>query len=115
MKRWLLILLMWVLPLQLTFAAVSPYCAHEQGVAAQHFGHHDHQHQAVDGQDDDASGLAAGDPDCDYCHHASGAALAMMLPALIKAAPVSHLEAAPVRFVSFIPDLVPPPARQQQT
>lgn len=39
MKRWLFILLMLALPLQLSFAAVASYCGHEEGAAAQHFGH----------------------------------------------------------------------------
>lgn len=113
MKRWLLILLMWVLPLQLSFAAVAPYCAHEEGAAAQHFGHHSHKHQDADGHDQHKGKLPGADPDCDYCHHAGGAALPMLSPAVLSTLPISHFEAPPGRFVSFIADLVPPPDRVQ--
>ena len=111
MKRWLLILLMWVLPLQLSFAAVAPYCAHEEGAAAQHFGHHSHKHQDGDSHDKHQSKLPGDDPDCDYCHHASGAALAMLPPAALTELLTTHLEAPPGDFDSFIPDLIPPPDR----
>jgi len=75
MKRWLLILLMWVLPLQLSFAAVAPYCAHEEGAAAQHFGHHSHVH--LEGQQDHRPAVAKlqADLDCSFCHAATAAAL----------------------------------------
>ena len=111
MKRWLLVLLMWVLPLQLSFAAVAPYCAHEEGAAAQHFGHHSHDHQDGKGQDEHQSKLPGADPDCDYCQHAGSAALPLPLPALLSMLPQYHLEDDPSGFVSFIPDLVPPPDR----
>lgn len=111
MKRWLVILLMWVLPLQLSFAAVAPYCAHEQGAAARHFGHHSHKHQDADSADEHQSKLPGADPDCDYCHHACCAALPMPAPAPLSMLLTSHQEAPPGRFVSFIADLVPPPDR----
>ncbi|MBU0601652.1 MAG: hypothetical protein KKD25_04520 [Gammaproteobacteria bacterium] len=47
MRRWLSILLLVFLPFQFTWAAAAGYCQHETGAAAQHFGHHDHKHQAV--------------------------------------------------------------------
>nr|ART41037.1 L611 [uncultured bacterium] len=47
MRRWLSILLLVFLPFQFSWAAVAGYCQHETGAAAQHFGHHDHQHQAA--------------------------------------------------------------------
>ncbi|MCA0175635.1 MAG: hypothetical protein LCH73_05000 [Proteobacteria bacterium] len=37
-------LLLTLLPLQFGWAAVAPYCAHEASPAAEHVGHHSHQH-----------------------------------------------------------------------
>jgi flagellar capping protein FliD len=45
MRRFLLIFLVVMMPLQLSWAAVSSYCQHESGTASKHFGHHEHQHQ----------------------------------------------------------------------
>ena len=57
MKKFFLILLLFVLPLQMSWAAASAYCLHEEGKAAQHPGHHSHQHKASadtgDGEHDD--------------------------------------------------------------
>jgi hypothetical protein len=69
MRRWLAILVLVFMPLQLGWAAVSAYCQHESGAAAQHLGHHEHQHQAAA---DDESGAKSGgsDVDCGFCHAA---------------------------------------------
>jgi len=42
MRRFLAILLMFMLTLQSVWGAAEPYCQHEQGRAAQHIGHHLH-------------------------------------------------------------------------
>mgnify|MGYP006898455926 CR=1 FL=1 len=46
MRRFLILVMLCLLPLQVSWAAVSDYCGHEQEKAAQHFGHHDHDHKA---------------------------------------------------------------------
>lgn len=69
MRRLFTILLLVLLPLQLSWASVAVYCQHETGSQAQHFGHHDHHHQASLGQDDtDAKLLGGIDNDCGGCH-----------------------------------------------
>lgn len=75
MRRWLAILFLLILPLQSSWAAVSLYCQHENGAAAEHLGHHAHPHQAGA---DDASGTegSGSDSDCSFCHAAS----CMVLP-----------------------------------
>ncbi len=78
MRRWLSILLLVFLPFQFSWAAVAGYCQHETGAAAQHFGHHDHQHQAAADQDGtpDAKTLGGGiDGDCVACHASCAAAI----------------------------------------
>jgi len=77
MRRWFAILLLALLPLQFSWAAVAGYCAHEEGPAT-HVGHHEHQHDA-DGSGDrtDHAGKLPGaaDLDCDHCHGYCAAAL----------------------------------------
>lgn len=55
MRRWLTILLLVMLPLQLGWAALGSYCQHEPGSQAKHAGHHFHQHKA-DSERDDGDG-----------------------------------------------------------
>ena len=68
MRRFLILVMLCLLPLQVSWAAVSDYCGHEQGKAAQHFGHHDHDHKAVSEKSN--SGKQPGKLDCghDHCH-----------------------------------------------
>jgi hypothetical protein len=72
MKRLLLIFLLAMLPLQMSWAAVTGYCQHEEGKAAQHLGHHEHKHQASgDSKQSDKKSknqLGVNDVDCGYCH-----------------------------------------------
>lgn len=48
MRRCLVLVLLLWLPLQFSWAAAAGYCGHEQRKGAAHFGHHAHQHRAVD-------------------------------------------------------------------
>ena len=69
MKRFALIFLMLLLPLQSLWAAATAYCQHEQGVATQHFGHHTHQHQAsTDSNDGSGKSPLNVHADCSSCH-----------------------------------------------
>lgn len=77
MRRWLILLLLAMLPIQFTWAAAAPYCAHESGheapSSARHVGHHEHEHQAASGEaqpapDGQDVAQPAGDNDCGYCH-----------------------------------------------
>lgn len=71
MRRWLVIFLLGLLPLQFTWAAAAGYCVHESGSAVKHFGHHVHVHKNAKTPDDarkDASGKTFADADCPFCH-----------------------------------------------
>ncbi|WP_082367864.1 hypothetical protein [Piscinibacter sakaiensis] len=76
MRRWLAILLLVLLPTQMSWAAVADYCAHETGAAADHVGHHDHTdhgHAPATVDVSDQSGADEGaastpDADCGHCH-----------------------------------------------
>jgi len=76
MRRLLAIIVLFVLPLQWSFAAVAEYCQHETPPAAQsHLGHHDKQtvDKAAD-TDKDKSGVP-GDFECPMCHHLCASAV----------------------------------------
>lgn len=74
MKKFFLLLLLFVLPLQMSWAAASAYCLHEEGKAAQHLGHHSHQHKASAGDEPqadagkDLNAKAKAHSDCNVCH-----------------------------------------------
>ena len=62
---WLLLALL--LPVQLTWASASAYCAHESNPGhAAHIGHHEHVHKAEAGKA--FEGKAMLDTDCGSCH-----------------------------------------------
>jgi hypothetical protein len=70
MRKWLVLFLMLMMPLQLTWAATSAYCQHENGLSVQHVGHHGQQHfaQSDERASADQTQLAALDLDCGTCH-----------------------------------------------
>jgi hypothetical protein len=69
MRRWLAIFLLIFLPFQSVWAVAGVYCQHERGVAAHHFGHHEHRHAAPEGAagtDSDAPSQQGADNDCGF-------------------------------------------------
>lgn len=68
MRRFVLLCMMMLLPLQWSWAAAAAYCAHETGGAAQHMGHHEHQHQAGAEEQSKVPAKTAVDNDCGVCH-----------------------------------------------
>jgi hypothetical protein len=77
MRRWLIMFLLSLLPLQVSWAAAATvdYCAHDQG-GASHFGHHEdanaHDHDEHAAEADKSQG-AAGQLHLDHEHnHLSG-------------------------------------------
>lgn len=71
MRRKIIMFLMFLLPLQFSWEAVSAYCEHEQEVAADHVGHHAHKHQSNDVSKSDTSDQSKPggfDSDCGVCH-----------------------------------------------
>lgn len=65
MLRWIVILLLALLPLQSVWAAAGSYCEHEQGPDAWHFGHHAHTHS--DASHDEPQSPTAKHQDCATC------------------------------------------------
>jgi len=77
MRRWLTILLLFVLPVQFAWSAAAAYCQHEQVLVKPHIGHHVHEHEDAENKasakqfgDKSASKSIklVGDNDCGYCH-----------------------------------------------
>jgi cytochrome c5 len=107
MRRWLLVLLLLVLPLQFAWAAAAPYCAHEATPAAsKHPGHHQHVHQGgsdVAKAGDDGNGIGTDHTDCASCH--AGAAATLPPPAAgLATAPRDVLREQPLaRYRSHTP------------
>lgn len=85
-RRWLSILMLVLLPLQFSWAAVASYCEHERGAEAVHVGHHAHEHAAS--ADAGENGKPAGfDVDCGHCHgQLAVPALRLTAPALAGSA-----------------------------
>jgi len=74
MRRWIAILLMIVLPLQLSWAVAASYCQDEQGMGVQHFGHHAHlNHDVVDAGQNLAKGQQQAESDCGCAGQLCGA------------------------------------------
>lgn len=78
MKKLLLIFLLAILPLQVSWAAVAVYCQHEEEVTSQHFGHHEHEHELVQADEEPKEGAIELHADCVTCH---GLSAAMLMPA----------------------------------
>ncbi|MEQ1813466.1 MAG: hypothetical protein ABL860_03315 [Candidatus Nitrotoga sp.] len=73
MRRFIILSLLCLLPVQISWAEVAGYCGHEQDKATQHFGHHNNEHKASPGALD---GSTASDQDGsnsshDHCHLSS--------------------------------------------
>lgn len=118
MRRWLLIILLLVLPLQAVWAAGAPYCAHETTPAGSgHFGHHEHVHVAGDrtapatGADDLDDGSGAYHADCELCHLSASATLHSP-SGLVPAAPNGPVRAShPLDYRSHVPSGLERPDR----
>ena len=107
MRRWLVVFLLLVLPLQFAWAAAAPYCAHETAAAAsKHPGHHQHVHQ--DGSeaanaDDEGGGAGVKHTDCASCHAGCAATLPLSATALAAAPRDGVGEHSPPRYRSHTP------------
>lgn len=105
MRRFALIFLMLLLPLQSVWAAASAYCQHEQGVATQHFGHHTHQHQAsTDGNDGTGKSPLNVHADCSICHLSCPAAAESVRSTIVTASGSLAVADQPDALSSVFPD-----------
>jgi len=68
--RILICLLLFVVPLQLSYAAAAGYCGHKD--SSSHFGHHKHQHKQANGDVKSAPAQGGDDLDCGLCQFGCG-------------------------------------------
>lgn len=97
LRRFVIAVLFLVLPPQLVWAAAAPYCGHETPpAAAQHFGHHEHEHQGADeAAAADQTGEVGGayHLDCESCHLGAGTTLPPAAAIALDAAPCAAVHA----------------------
>lgn len=115
MRRLLLILLLVTMPLQAVWAAACACCPEPAQSSVQHdadrASKEQQQQPAGDGEDGKATPCDNCDG-CDVCHHLSASALPSAHPDLPLPKGAPHLRGELRRYVSHIPDLIPPPDRQ---
>lgn len=87
MRRLLLILMLLIMPFQASWGAASVYCSHESGAAAQHFGHHSHQHKAEADDSKDTKPLSVVDADCAFCQFSNAGMFAFPAHAIPMISP----------------------------
>jgi hypothetical protein len=95
MRRFVALIILCMLPVQWSYAAVAEYCQHEEAAVAQnHLGHHAHKH--VDDAPD-SKGKKGGfvDLDCPSCQHANATAI-LDLPAAM----LPRFSVTPITFLS---------------
>lgn len=66
MRRFLAILVLLILPLQMSFAVAAEYCDLSPKDAGQHFGHH--THKAEDSKKESTPKKSKAEKDCAFCH-----------------------------------------------
>ncbi|MBK6294633.1 MAG: hypothetical protein IPF55_10320 [Rhodoferax sp.] len=110
MRRFLLILFLFVLPIQFAWGAAAAYCGHEgREQAARHVGHHEHQHQGgmatpdAANADAETAGLNSYHGDCETCHLGSGVSLPPASTKTVGAHRVGFHSDHSARYQSHIP------------
>jgi hypothetical protein len=106
MRRIVHILLLVILPIQFAWAAASGYCRHEKGNAAEHFGHHQHQHKTASGDASKASTtakLSGVDADCATCHLSAAQSIVSMAIPFAAVAAEAPRSAYRLAYRSHIP------------
>jgi hypothetical protein len=107
-KKYLLILLMLLLPAQYSWSAAAVYCQHEQS-SPFHFGHHAHQHQAKPDDSGSHGKVKMADTDCEYCHMFSHAFFVPCDTCSMEPIGLSHVSSSTLTYTSHIPKKPPRP------
>lgn len=112
-RRWICVLLLLIVPLQVSWGAVSGYCKHESGTAAKHFGHHVHQHDASKSPDTatgDSGTANSIDPDCAGCHFN----YSLVIPSIVNTAAIAFAGIAPPEHAARATSRADPPPERPQ-
>lgn len=89
MRRFIIILMLSLLPFQFVWAAAASYCQHEQSAGTSHFGHHFHKHHgkllksSAESSPDKKLNVADDDLDCACCHLACLSPVVQALPSVL--------------------------------
>jgi hypothetical protein len=69
MRRFLIILMLLVVPFQLSWGMAAAYCTHESNPSVSHFGHHSHKHAEASNDEKPTTAKAklSFDGDCEVC------------------------------------------------
>lgn len=117
MTRRFVQVLLFMIALQFIWGAISAYCTHESGHAAQHFGHHQHQADASEQIASIEPGGAAGTKKVGSLHtHCPSCSHAVSTPAILEQTTLhsvvtdSHTVASDAVFTSLV---LSPPERPQ--
>lgn len=115
-RRFVQVLLL-MIALQFSWSAISAYCTHESGLAAQHLGHHQHKADATEQIASIEPTGAAGSKKvgslhshCPSCSHAASTPAILEQTTLYVVAIDSHTVASDAAFTSLI---LSPPERPQ--
>lgn len=113
MRRLVVVLLMFLLPLQATWGMAASYCQHEQEATIGHFGHHTHQHKANAGNLEKAKSSASVgvDGDCEVCHLGTVQVVTATPSSATAASTANPPTARVVVYDSHIPDGLERPNR----
>jgi len=70
MRRSFLVILILLLPLQLSWAAMASYCQNERDQTQVHFGHHEHRvsQKSAETKDPASKNVVDNDVECGLCH-----------------------------------------------
>ncbi len=92
MRQLFALFLVALISLQASWAVAGNYCRHEQGAAASHFGHHEHQHRKHlnhDAKHSSEQSSAGIDLDCGTCHANAVSAVPLDLHLSVFTPPVT--------------------------
>lgn len=123
MRRFVVLVLLVVMQLQLAWGAVATYCEHESRgtAAANHLGHHEHRHATADtatepsGVNVELGKFLGSDPDCQSCHFASLGTVPTPPATRLAKLDLAPATAPQPSFASFIPDGPDRPDRRTHT
>jgi hypothetical protein len=107
MRRWFFIVMLILLPVQLSWAAASAYCQHTAPHTTPHPGHHVHEHAQSPSGDSNTADTGTLENDCGVCN--AGCSLALHTATPNATLGHGHLRASaptpvPLRHYQDLPD-----------
>ena len=106
MKKLLAIFLLVLLPGQIAWSAVTNLCQHENDSAANHLGHHSHQHKLdpVGDTSSDKAKFGNNDSDCTVCHGCCASVVPSFYAFVVDFTPVQSPAMSSGQLMSPLPE-----------